>query len=53
MENKKNRYKYKRSSLQFPDTFIKHLEKIVPTGTHKNKFVMEKLGFKMEEKTND
>lgn len=50
MEVKKNRYKYKRSSLQFPKEFIEYLNSIIPEGTPKNKYVMEILGYKKEEK---
>jgi hypothetical protein len=47
-ENKKLRYTFKRSSLQFPKEFIDYLNKIICDGQAKNHYIMNKCGFKKE-----
>lgn len=44
MEKKKFKYRFQRSSLQFPKEFIEYLNSI-RGGVPKNHFVMDKLGF--------
>jgi hypothetical protein len=43
---KKFRYKFKRSSLQFPKEFIEFLNEQIKDGQPKNHFIMDKCGFK-------
>ena len=44
------KYRYKRSSLQFPCEFIKYLDEIVPKGFPKNHFLMGLVGFRKDSK---
>lgn len=44
-----NRYKYERTTLQFPKKFIEYLKMTIPAGTNMNKYLMELTGYKKNE----